>query len=162
MRIKAYKLPLRRKDGTVRAYALVSPEDYATLGQERWHLSQDGYAVRKPGGRGSKPVFLHREVLGLGPGTRGGGVQTDHINRNRLDNRRENLRTVTVQENRQNITPWGRSKYRGVYWHGHSGKWRAAAKIGGKVESFGYFLNEEDAAEAALAGRLAGMSHAHD
>lgn len=98
------QIPLRTKDGEPRAFALVSDEDYEYLNQFRWHLGGTGYAARrlrsgeegKPGGM----VYMHREVLGLPrtPG-RGTAMQGNHMNFNRIDNRRENLEVVTPGEN---------------------------------------------------------------
>jgi len=72
----------------------------------RWSLC-DGYAHVG----GSKPMRLHREVVGCPR-----GLEVDHINGNRTDNRRANLRVVTRLENRQNrpALAGGTSKFRGV------------------------------------------------
>ena len=51
--------------------------------------------------------YLHREVLGLTPGD---GLETDHRNGDRLDNRRSNLRVATRAQNAQNVP--ARSGYR--------------------------------------------------
>lgn len=48
------------------------------------------------------------------------------------------------QRKRQGVT----SEYRGVSWHGASGKWRSQTAIGGRNRGLGYFDDEEDAARA--------------
>lgn len=74
--------------------------------QHRWGLHTAGYAARKADGT---TVYLHREIVGLTPGD---GLMADHINRDKLDNRRANLRVVTPAGNAQNVP--GLGPYRGV------------------------------------------------
>jgi hypothetical protein len=82
----------------------VSIEDLQLLKSYPWYLDkQSGYVVAVLGSKkhreealGSK-VYLHRMVLKAQP-----GHIVDHINRDRLDNRRENLRFVTARENCEN------------------------------------------------------------
>ena len=68
----------------------------------------------------------------------------DHININSLDNRIENLRILTQQQNLWN------TKAKGYYWHKRNNKWQAAIKINRKSKHLGYFDNEEDARQAYL------------
>jgi hypothetical protein len=76
-------------------------------------------------------------------------VEVDHINRNPSDNRIENLREATRQENTINKNALGgTSGYRGVYWHKQRQKWAAYYKINGKMHYVGLFETEEEAARA--------------
>lgn len=68
-------------------------------------LSPDGYAYRHEGGR---TVYMHRLLAEAVQ-----GQVVDHINRNRLDNRRCNLRLTNWAGNARNRTP-GRRRYRGI------------------------------------------------
>ena len=68
----------------------------------------------------------------------------DHINTNSLDNRIENLRVLTHQQNQFNRNA------KGYYWNKKLNKWRSQIKINGKVKFLGHFDNEEDAAIAYL------------
>jgi hypothetical protein len=73
-----------------------------------------------------------------------------HINMNPLDNRRENLRWATPEEQQRNRRPFGSSKFHGVYWHKVQKKW--IAKITdpvGKLHHGGTFDDEIEAARAA-------------
>ncbi len=84
----------------------------------------------------------------------------DHINGVRYDNRIENLRAVTNQENTRNINKSANntSGYLGVRWYKRDKKW--AAQIKNKTGSvskhihLGYFNNIEDAIEARKQGEL--------
>lgn len=87
------------------AYAIVDDVNYDELSQWRWSLDYRGYAIRgerftADGLRRQRTVRMHAAVLGSRP-----GLDIDHINRNKLDNRRANLRHVTRSENLANRAP---------------------------------------------------------
>lgn len=152
------QLPLRAADGTVRAHAIVDAADAEWARQWRWSLGVHGYAVRTQhvsdgAKRGVKNVRLHRELLGL---TNGDGFEVDHINRNRLDNRRANLRVTTRRQNSQNMPSQEgtSSRYRGVTLEKRSGKWVAQVQTGGRGYNLGSYASEEEAAAVARAARL--------
>jgi len=74
---------------------LVDDDDYDKLiSLGSFHISQTGYAIVKIAG---KNVRLHR-IINNTPED----MMTDHINRNRLDNRKANLRSVNAAANAQN------------------------------------------------------------
>lgn len=148
-------IPLRRRDGSIRAWAVVDTEDHASLAAKTWFLGSFGYAVRKPG-----TLLMHREILGLRVGD--GSQPVDHINRDRLDNRKANLRLVTPQQQRQNLSAYrnGKSRFRGVYWVKGKGLWRAEAQLAGVRYRFGQFEDEVKAAKVADAWRLEHMPFA--
>lgn len=145
-------IPLRARDGSVKAYAIVDAEDFEWLNQYRWYLAKDGYVVRmmriKGDHRRMKMVHMHRLILGLPDGS---PLESDHINRNRRDNRRCNLRAVTKSQNAQNRTlknP-GSSRYRGVVWNKKERKWQVSFKVNGRSLFLGLYETEEQAAEVA-------------
>ena len=76
--------------------------------------------------------------------------QIDHINRNRTDNRIENLRCVSCKENNRNKSKNKRnsSGINGVHWWAYRGRWRATIKHNGKAKYIGCFVDINDAAEA--------------
>lgn len=71
----------------------------------------------------------------------------DHINHNKLDNTRKNLRVVTIAQNNQNykIEKPSESGMRGVTWNKQHGKWRALIVLNKKRIFLGEYENLEDA-----------------
>ena len=101
--------------------ATVDDEDYDYLNQFKWCFSGN-YAVHRNYPTGSKPkmIKMHR-LINKTPD----GFDTDHINRNKLDNRKSNLRTVTRSQNASNmgIKSNNTSGYRGIHWDKSRNKW---------------------------------------
>lgn len=131
--------------------AIVDDEDFNFLNQWKWYFYK-GYATRceylgfANGKQKVKHIPLHRLLMGMPK-----GIEVDHKNLNRLDNRRENLRFATRGENSRNMPKQKRptsSKYKGVSKHTETSKWRAYIKTGGEQINLGFFTNEEDAALA--------------
>lgn len=151
-------IPLFARDGSVHGHAIIDAADAMWASQWRWML-HGGYAsrVHQPGSQ-RITLRLHRELLGLAYGDARTG---DHINRDRLDNRRSNLRIVAKWAQAQNVSPRGgtSSKYRGVAWCSAHGKWRAYANVNGKPKHFGWFKTEAEAAQAAQDARLRHMPY---
>lgn len=143
VRLRRLDIPLVAKDGEVRGWTTVDGRD-ADVRRRRWCLYA-GYAGRwSPEGN----VYLHREIMGL---SRGDGLEVDHVNGDRLDNRRANLRVCTHAENHQNKTAHAgaRSAHRGVAFNKTIGAWVAGVTIAGKKRNLGSFATEELAARAA-------------
>jgi hypothetical protein len=145
------RIPLHARDGSVQ-YTLIDAADADWAAQWQWHLD-DGYVKRRKG------IRLHRELLGL---MYGDGVEGDHINLDKLDNRRSNLRVTTRIQSAQNKPSYAgtSSQYRGVAWSKQHGRWKAYYQLGGKQTHLGYFADELEAAEVARAARLRFMTWA--
>src|SRR5438128_2871414 len=87
----------------------------------------------------------------------------DHINLNSLDNRKENLRICTNQQNNWNKPAGIRNKTGivGVHFAKHCNRWCAQIKINGKTKHLGIFKDIQDAikirqeAEIRLRGEYA-------
>jgi hypothetical protein len=125
---------------------LMDPEDIERLGGRKLSVGSHGYAQmweRKT------VILVHRWVLGLEHGDRRIG---DHINGNRLDDRRSNLRIVDASGSSQNVSGRGRSRFRGVY-PSRNGRWNAKVKFQGQYHCLGTFDTEEEAAAVADAKR---------
>ena len=155
-------IPLRAKDGSVRAYALIDAADAEWVNQWKWCLDGVGYVNRADRSTGqTRSLKLHRALLGM---TVGDGLEVDHINRNRLDNRRANLRIVPRAANRQNTNSRrnSTSKHRGVSWNKKAQAWLAQMSVNGKYFRIGLFLSEDEAAQAATTARRLHMPYAVD
>lgn len=125
---------------------IVDDDDFEFLSQWRWSYTK-GYAFRKDKDR--KTIYIHR-VINKTPNN----LITDHVNRNKLDNRKSNLRTATFGQNNLNSVRRNKSGYRGVI--SHQGKWMATIKSNCKFKYLGIFNNKE---EAALAYNQAAIKH---
>jgi hypothetical protein len=146
-------IPIRRRDGSIKNYALVDAADGPMVAAYTWQMGKDGYAQRSPWINGRRTtVKMHRMILGLEPGDR---RFCDHVNRDRRDNRRANLRVLTSSTNPQNRSPHTgvTSEHRGVSWRKAAGKWEAYVRANGKQVHLGLFESEEDAAAASRASR---------
>ena len=120
----------------------------------RWCLSKDGYVWHHSG---KNTQFLHHAVMGIRPHP---SIRVDHINGDKLDNRRANLRIITPSGNAQNrpkITK--RGTYRGVTWHKGKQKWIARGTVNYRTYQIGAFDLQEDAAEAVSAWRREHMPY---
>jgi len=103
---------------------IVDDADYPELNQFRWRGARTWAGNRSPyvcRSVGKKVVWLARQLMNAPE-----GMVVDHINGNRLDNRRCNLRVVTRYENSFNVPTTNRqSRYRGVLFERSTGKWTA-------------------------------------
>lgn len=162
------RIPLRGRQSPVRAWVLVDADDYERLIVFNWfpHESNGGvlYAVRNVWNGSTQTNYrsrMHREIMGVVKGDR---RDVDHINGNTLDNRKENLRVVTHQQNRQNTRGWANasSRHRGVSWDKQRSMWKAQATVAGKNKLVGRFKTEDEAAEAARSFRAEHMPYARD
>ncbi len=137
--------------------ALVDDEDYEYLSQWKW-LYHRGYARRgvmipaseRTGAIKQKIAHMHRVIINAPA-----HLQVDHINGNRLDNRRSNLRLATqsqnIQNSRKHQTYGGdatSSQYKGVYWDRGAQKWKSRVTLNKKSAHLGHFSSEIDAARA--------------
>lgn len=128
--------------------ALVDDADYPLLSQFQWYLVK-GYAYRSEWRNGkTKLIPMHHDLLPIIPR----GMRRDHENRNRLDNRRKNLRICTPTQNSANSNaPMRRSKtsrYKGVRQHAGSVLWTASIGVDGKYLHLGSYKDETVAALA--------------
>ena len=116
-------------------------DDYATVCRYQWSVSSNGYACS---GAGKKQVLFHRLILNASCES-----QVDHINRNKLDNRKCNLRLCSATQNHYNKSQQSncQSGYRGVALNQY-GRWVANINQNGKSIFLGSYTTPEDAANA--------------
>lgn len=152
------RIPLLDRHRRPRAYALVDAEDAPALLAYAWAYDS-GYAIRHQGYRGSPKVWMHREIVGLP--REFDGREVDHINRDKLDNRRENLREATRKQNAQNmpLTVANTSGYRNVHADKY-GRWRVTVKLDGRTRHLGSFADKAEAAAVAERWRMEHMPYA--
>lgn len=118
-------------------YAIVDEEDYEKVIKHDWSFDANGYAISSSVGK------MHRFILEvIDPKLLG-----DHINMDKIDNRKCNLRVATSGQNNFNKKSiGGRSKYKGVTKCG--AKWRARIALDRYRKHIGVFDTEEQAAMA--------------
>lgn len=117
-------------------------EDYDKIKDYCWYIN--GLYVRTRL-HNKKQIYMHQLIL---PDS----IEVDHIHgkQSRNDNRKENLRDCTHQENMMNIGLRGNNTtgVTGVYWIRNRDRWRAEITYNNKVILLGHFIKFEDAVNA--------------
>jgi hypothetical protein len=123
-------------------FVLVDNEDFEWLIRWKWKDNGIGYAVTYIDG---KTIRMHRMIVNATT-----GKEVDHINGNRLDNRKINLRECTKSQNHMNnfLQKNNTTGYKGVSLFKRVNKYRAYIKKDNKEIHLGYFNNPKDAAVA--------------
>lgn len=100
---------------------IIDKEDTAKVESEFWHSGKGGYIIG-----GDKSMRLHRFIAGIDDPK----IMVDHINRNRRDCRKSNLRVISPFGNTCNHSLFQTNKtgYTGVYFSKHSGRYEV--KVG--------------------------------
>lgn len=146
--------------GVVVAESVVDPVD-AALAAHSWYRLANGYVVRTVVEPSAKTMlYLHREIMGLSTHD---GLQVDHIDGDRLNNRRSNLRVVPQSVNAQNRGPnEGRDLPRNVYYVPRRDKYRAQTKLDGKAVHLGDYATASEADAVASRWRAEHMPGSAD
>jgi len=138
--------------------ALVDDEDYEYLMQWKWwaHKMGNGFYAERKSRKGEflkqKTIFMHRVVA-----ERAGidiSNMIDHIDRDGLNNQRENLRAATHKTNGENRNA------KGYYWNKQNKKWKATITHNQKSIHLGLFGTEEEAKQARLEAERKYFTHA--
>lgn len=129
---------------------LVSPEDEWLLSARSWGLNNCGYVVHQTWDRETGRVsaeLLHRTIVGCPP-----GMVVDHINRDKLDNRRSNLRICTHAENMRNRAPKTNTAtgIKNVGLNRKTGKWYVSIACDKKLVRRRGFGSAEEAQRVAI------------
>lgn len=122
-------------------FALVSDEDADWAAKYTWY-DHKGYVTRK---YGKTTKRMHREIMNAPL-----DMVIDHINGDKRDNRRENLRICSMAENQRNYkkrSDGKTSKYKGVSLDS-PGVWRASIRFNYRLKNLGRYKTEVEAAEA--------------
>lgn len=112
----------------------VDDEDYPLLSRFNWYISDTGYAMTQI--RGQKHIRMHHLVWGAIAEPK---LVIDHLNKDKLDNRKSNLRLCTQKENSSN-----RGGVKGYCWDENKKKWMVRYKN----KFWGRYETEEEAKKA--------------
>ena len=123
---------------------LLSSEACEKVKLLKWHLRPDGYVESRE--ENKETILLHRYLTNFKYST------VDHINRNKLDNRLENLRGVTTSQNQINksIQSNNTSGITGVSYDKERMKWHVMITANKKSINIGRFDKFDDAVSARL------------
>lgn len=124
--------------------------DYEKIKNYCWHVT--GYRDKTTGTKyissfdeNGKTLYMHRLIMNIH--NLDSSLQIDHINHNKNDNRKENLRIVNNSENQFNIPTRcnNKSGHIGVGYDKAKNIWYATIRINGKTKYLGSRKNKEDA-----------------
>lgn len=115
-------------------------DDYEKVKSFCWYIHNRGYVATQTS---DGIILLHRLIMDCPD-----GLQVDHINHNKSDNRKCNLRICTNQQNNRNKCS------KGIAFDKRVNKWQARIYYNGKNLYLGSFTNKEDAIAARKAGEL--------
>lgn len=134
------------RNNEICAKAIIDIEDIDKVKNIKWHRSDLQRNTYYCTSNNRDYRRLHRLILGITDPN----IFIDHINHNGLDNRKENLRICTNQENIQNcLTPKNnKSGCKGVYWSKDRNKWTVQVSINHKTKYIGRYDSYEEAVKA--------------
>lgn len=120
---------------------IFDPEDEDIVKQHSWSIARGHIRTVING----KTIYLHRLIMNCPD-----GVEVDHINMDKSDNRRCNLRIASHAENQRNRSAHknNTSGYKGVCLEKRTGKYFAYINSNGCRYYLGRFANKELAAQA--------------
>lgn len=131
----------------------INSSDLELISQYAWTVTKDGYAKKylewkQDGVRKRKVVYMHRLIMDAKE-----NQIIDHINQNKADNRRSNLRIASKSLNALNShKAKGAVPYRGVRINKQKGKlFVATIAFDGQRKQIGLFNTAEEARDAYLA-----------
>ena len=131
---------------------MIDLDDINNIIGYKWHRNNNGYCGA------NHNILMHRIIMNVK-----NNEYIDHINGNKLDNRKQNLRICTNQENNFNkgLYSHNTSGVSGVSWDKSRNKWEASIKINrkkihlGRFENFNEAVNKRKEAEEVYFGEFA-------
>ena len=129
---------------------LIDDVDLDLFLNHKWHLTSGGRYIGRSvrvAAYKQKTEWFHRVVAERLYGELPSHIEVDHINRNRYDNRRQNLRLATHAKNVVNASKRkdNTTGVKGVHFDKRSGKYKAQININGKRTCLGSFKTLEEA-----------------
>lgn len=122
-------------------------EDYDLIKEYYWVINENGYLSTNNNKRENdkrRKIKMHQLIMK--------DSNIDHINRNKLDNRKINLRVCSIIENNRNkgMSKNNTSGIIGVSWDKENNKWVAQITVSGKNKKLGRFKEKEHAIKCRL------------
>jgi hypothetical protein len=145
---------LGRVKSLEREYEFGVPKAIKKLNEKIFNVSlnSNGYpTIRLSKNNKGKTISVHRLVAEAFINNEDNLECVDHINSDRTDNRVDNLRWCSKQENNRFINRKKKhhtSNKVGVHYYKATNKYRAKIVIDGKENHIGYFKTEQEAADA--------------
>lgn len=120
----------------------IDKEDFEKIKNNAWRESPYGYIISSCK---SQNIYMHRIIMDCPD-----NYEVDHINHNKMDNRKSNLRVCSHQQNNYNkvISKYNTSGHTGVQWEKRFNRWRSRISVNGKDIHLGLFKEYEDAVKA--------------
>jgi hypothetical protein len=130
-----------RSDTKRKKSIIVDDEDFEYLNSFEWQV--DKFNTVTTHLKDNKESRLIHRIIMKPPI----GIEIDHIDGNRLNNQKSNLRFATSSQNKMNrgARKDNKSGYKGVSWHKQRNKWTARIMVDGRYQHLGLF---EDIADA--------------
>ena len=125
----------------------IDREDFVKVSAYTWHKGKRGYPIAHTSRKdvdGHKTITLHRYLLGFPQ-----NCDIDHIDGNKMNNRRSNLLICSHQQNsfNQKMRNTNTSGYYGVSQMKSCGRYEAYIHVDGKKKYLGLYKTAEEAAQ---------------
>lgn len=145
-----YTFTIRNNNNEI-LYGKVDVEDYDIVKAYTWRASNAGGYPSAQEKNGKRKIKMHRLLIGDT-----GDFVVDHIDRNPLNNRRNNLRITTPYQNHINksISKYNKSGITGVVWHKRDNIWESNISYNNTPIYLGRYTNKNDAIVARLEAEL--------
>lgn len=124
---------------------LLDEEDYQKIPKKGWYLITNRPAKRMRLNDRLKVVYMHRLIIKTTP-----DKMIDHINGNKLDNRKCNLRICNNSQNLANHKKYSNNKsgFTGVYWNKYRNRWQAGCRKNNVTKYIGLYSSIYEAGMA--------------
>jgi len=130
-------------------------EDYEKINNYCWHKNKRGYIVSSTSEDEEdkkQTIRIHRIIMGVNDPN----IEVDHIDRNKCNNKKYNLRLVNRRQNEvnKNLTINNKSGCQGVYFNIKLNKWHSQIYFNKKKTHLGYYESIDDAIIARLKAEI--------
>ena len=124
-------------------FALIDDEDWFKIWTFTWDFSTSGYAqTQRIKNKKKTAYFMHKLIMG------NPSCKVDHIDHDKLNNQKFNLRLATSTQNNANRLPNTCKLTKGVTWDKSRSKWQAQIRVNGVQIYLGRYVDVNDAMRA--------------